>query len=500
MAYRRFLVVGLGLALSACGGKDRVIGSGPPAGGASGSAGTTGSGGSAGSGGSTGGSSGNGATGGAGATGGVGGIGGIGGGAGGPTACNQMTESGPPLRINGTPLEHETKPQLLPPRTSTDPVTLTYATLAAEGPKQVLPQVSHATLDPLQAWPKEFFGTGYLAMPDGGFDFVAGSGIGHGFAVLGRKENSVTPGPMLSGEVNPNMDNTTPPFDPATKPSIKSGPVRFITEGALGATLTEYLIGHEWPQHQLRLARVVWQLGGVQGGVVTPLETLGCATAPVFADAFYVPQHHYFILAVTTSRPPLGCGLDLYTDGPPTRVQVFRIPAQGTPVVTAEFSSSLPIDKFFLSPTADGGAWITWQGTGGLKLDSLHAARIDSSGAALTKELTLTDVEVAFPPIAATALGNSLAVAWTDAFDPSAPSIAIKVFDEKTLGNTPTHIFTPKPWFSMGDGLSITGSHAGNQLYVSWSSEITEVFHGPSGSTAAMIKRLFTKRLDCSAK
>jgi hypothetical protein len=94
------------------------------------------------------------------------------------------------------------------------------------------------------------------------------------------------------------------------------GSPRLVIPTSTAGNGENYVVGYETDPHQLHFANV-------SAGAASAPWSLGCATASVYAQGWYSPEGT--IVVFSTSRPFNGCGLDLYTDGPPTRLQIVRL-------------------------------------------------------------------------------------------------------------------------------------------------------------------------------
>jgi hypothetical protein len=225
-----------------------------------------------------------------------------------------------------------------------------------------------------------------------------------------------------------------------------------------------YIVGYELQQHQLQFATV-------SSGSVSAPWPLGCATAALYAGGWYSPEGT--IVAFSTSRPFNGCMLDVYADGPPTRLQVVRL-GDGVDPFYADLRHELvlpgPIIELRLTTRADGGAWIVFQTDGGETPGPIQALAVDAQGKPASGILTVED-PLTTPPFAVASLGNRAVLVWRWSPDCDAPpcdALRFKLIDEKVqLSTPPLHLEPgqwPPPW-----QLSLVSSPDGTSLIGAWS-------------------------------
>jgi hypothetical protein len=186
----------------------------------------------------------------------------------------------------------------------------------------------------------------------------------------------------------------------------------------------------------------------------------GCATQPIHADAVRIPKA--YLLALSSSRPLGTCQDDLGADGPPTRLEVARLDdGAASPVLVHWSDDGVPIAGLRLI-RRPGGAWLVWQ-LGG----SLHALGIDEAGEPLTPRSVLVADGFGVDGFAAADLGDQLAVAYTDAFDPFVSKIVLRVFDEHgaPVGES---VIEPELEHWPVPPYALLGSPSGDRLLLAW--------------------------------
>lgn len=201
-------------------------------------------------------------------------------------------------------------------------------------------------------------------------------------------------------------------------------------------------------------------------------------SAPVGA---VVPSGAGFLGAFSLPNPP---GL-FDCNGPPyasiVSVGRYEVPPepgsfisfeQGVQRVTGDLVSHVA-----MAP-ASFGAWVVYQ-TAGLDAEvppPIVAFQVDGHGAALPDPSNPVDVAVSpqgtFSAVAVAALGDSLAVAWIDSLDPSAPTIMVQIVRPDLSLGPATSIPTGALWYT--GRLRMIGSLSGGTLLLSWESSIDD--------------------------
>jgi len=139
-------------------------------------------------------------------------------------------------------------------------------------------------------------------------------------------------------------------------------------------------------------------------------------------------------------------------------------------------------------PRSDGG-WVVWQAADGETSGSLMALRVDAQGQPVTDPMQLIPDGIIFEEVTLAPMGDDLAVAYTDAFDPGPPNIVVEVFDgsgtQRAAGS-----FTPQAWPRIEQGYGLVASPSADSLLLSWSSADIEV--DVTGNA-----HVYVARLDC---
>jgi hypothetical protein len=252
-----------------------------------------------------------------------------------------------------------------------------------------------------------------------------------------------------------------------------------------------YLIAHQtgWggispTNYQINFAHVDLPTGLPPGSVSSFFDSLGCATAPVFARGWYSPSAGYLV-AFTTSRPFLHCQLDQFADGPPNRLQIVSFGPSGDltkdPELVHEEVLSTSILSLELAVRADGRAWLTFQtnlaGASAAAPGSLQALALDATGKPSNGLKSLVTQSTGLGPgtpasYAVTALGNRLVLAGS--FAPQCagsvcPALQIYVVDENTPDNPPPAYVSDLSTVMLGAPISLLGSADGSRLLVAYS-------------------------------
>lgn len=128
-----------------------------------------------------------------------------------------------------------------------------------------------------------------------------------------------------------------------------------------------------------------------------------------------------------------------------------------------------PIKEVHLS-AASFGTWLVYQTNGSTSesMPPVIATRLDFAGNPYnpSEAIVVTPSGVVFEPIAVAPLGDSVAIAWIDAIDPSAPTIVIQVINgDGTLGPIAS-IPTNSAWYKTG--LQMSSAPNGTQLLLTW--------------------------------
>lgn len=217
----------------------------------------------------------------------------------------------------------------------------------------------------------------------------------------------------------------------------------------------------------------VLALGSHQPGSLPQSEgPLVCLSPPLIARG--VPSGPGFLAAYLEPDPPEpGCVPAAPLSG--TIVSVSRYeapPGLGAHLERTQgqrFVNSEPAVHLALAP-ASFGAWVVFQTDGSTSRSAppVVAARLDAGGKAMSpgEPTPVSPGGVIMPDVAVASLGDTLAVAWIDAIDPSAPVIVLQlVRPDGTLGAA-TSIPTNAAWYT--GALQLLPSAAGDALLLAW--------------------------------
>lgn len=402
--------------------------------------------------------------GGAGGAGGAGG-GGAGGGGGAVLSCSALVMDGPPI-VSATP----------PPAGAVEerPTALALGGLVAV-PFRVADAGLSATIRAPAfaawgAWPADLGAAhevvawdfpGYVAAPGAAGDDLA---VVHGT-------------PALGGNPGGAFADLTPSIT-AGQPYPGGAPNQFLSTLAPGAPAA--LSAQPGDVH------VVWQVA-VQGGdplyflqqtTVTPPAQedfphtdSGCATARMRASALAVPGGH--LVAFSTGREWLHCGLDDGVIGPPTRLQVERWTA-GEASLGFELQAGEPFANVVLARAADD-AWLVHQTDGSTAetVPSVIAVPLHVEGWVAGGGFQVVEDGRVFGPVAAAGLGQRLAIAWPDDLTDGPPTIRVRLFEAS--GALVAEAAIPKQLAPFAGGaLSLAPSPAGDALVVAWQAQLPE--------------------------
>lgn len=205
-------------------------------------------------------------------------------------------------------------------------------------------------------------------------------------------------------------------------------------------------------------------------------EPLVCLTSRVLGAA--VPSGPGFLAAYLEPDPPEP-GCNPQSTGPGTVVSVSRYEAPsgaGTFLKRTQgvrFVHFEPFVNLGLAPASFGG-WVVFQTDGSTSRSPppVAAFRVDTAGQALDpgESIAVSPGGAVVPAVAVAALGDTLAVAWIDAIDPSAPVIAVQLVHPGGALGPATSIPTNDAWYA--GHLRILASPGGDSLIVSWEASV----------------------------
>jgi hypothetical protein len=442
---------------------DAEAGTGGTAGGPTGGSGGVTDGGVAGSGGTAG-------SGGAAGMGGTAGTGGFAGaaGAGGTTpfsSCVGFLER-ETRTFQGSPDHQENTPWLV--RTASGTATLAFRwdpyASAIDWPK-----LGHVSFDAWGPWDGSPLGPGSLGAAFAGERFVLGPDRDEGFAFLVSTLNAASPQPgTYLGHGHPTATSTETELyqdDPSHPLAVSYAQGSLLLVYANGQTGFEYLT-----------------IVGQQNSASVWMPTLGCATEPLQADA--IPFDNGFLVALTTSRDFGTCGNDDGFDGPPTRIHLVKVRVKGK--ADYELMEELPVGQSVRNLRLVGrghdAAWLVFQTDGG----AIEAVRLNQDGGLYSKWNAIVSENYWMDRPAVAQLGDYVATAVIDAFDPSVSKILVQLHLEESMQPALSHMLEP-PYDQWPSGpLALLGAPDGRSLLLAWT--------GWSDSGAS---RAYVKRLDC---
>ncbi|MBK8252813.1 MAG: hypothetical protein IPK82_09110 [Polyangiaceae bacterium] len=194
----------------------------------------------------------------------------------------------------------------------------------------------------------------------------------------------------------------------------------------------------------------------------SPLRAAGSRSSTGFFGAYAIPNQSLPLCDSASPKPTGAISVFHYTV-PPGFGSSLQ-PSQGLVMTTPE-----PVKEVHLSP-ASFGAWLVYQTDGSTSetMPPAIAIRLDFAGNPYdpTEAIVVTPAGFVFEPIAVAPLGDSVAVAWIDAVDPSAPTIGIQVIYGDGTSGPATSIPTNSTWYKTG--LKMSSSPNGTQLLLTW--------------------------------
>lgn len=225
----------------------------------------------------------------------------------------------------------------------------------------------------------------------------------------------------------------------------------------------------------------VLHLGSFQPGSIPQSEQpLLCTKSPI--RALGQPSNGGFLAALLAPNAAGGC--DPANPQAGTNVSIVRYDSSDVPGAPLKqspgwgFSLVEAVVNLGLARTPDGGGWLVFQ-TDGSTSESIPpamASRLTPSGYAVGDGGTdlISAGGVILGALKAAAIGDTLAAAWVDAIDPSAPTIQIQLYDlGKPLGPSTT-ILTNDAWYDAD--LQILASSEKRSLLVAWTTKSITAF------------------------
>lgn len=183
-----------------------------------------------------------------------------------------------------------------------------------------------------------------------------------------------------------------------------------------------------------------------------------------------------------------GCASHEAASGSKTAGPVTRDPLTHSLSGTegSHFELGEPVAYLHLAP-ASFGAWVVFQSDGGnsLMVPPIVAARIDHLGQAISAldPIPVSPAGFLTNSVAVASLGDTLAVAWVDSVDPSAPTIVVQLVEPS--GILGAGISIPTNDASLSGQIEMLASPDGNSLLLAWEGQVD----GP---------RVALARVDCA--
>ncbi|NUP13638.1 MAG: hypothetical protein HOW73_46985 [Polyangiaceae bacterium] len=202
-----------------------------------------------------------------------------------------------------------------------------------------------------------------------------------------------------------------------------------------------------------------------------PTFDSGCASSDVRAGT--IARDDGFLLAFSSGRDWGTCLLDDGIPGPPTRIQTER--RGGPPGVApgADIVMPEPIAELTMVQRRPEGGWVVVRTDGSTSFQPppIVGIPVDDAGFAASQPVVLVPEGATVGPIAASAFGDGLAVAWVAASpDPVAPDIGVRVFDRDGNLLAETSLSTSAAFLSPNERLSLIESPSHDALLLGWSS------------------------------
>lgn len=195
-----------------------------------------------------------------------------------------------------------------------------------------------------------------------------------------------------------------------------------------------------------------------------------------------VPSGSGFLVALSEPDPPEpGCSL---TPPPGSVVSLMRYESPAEPgsfLVRTQgdriFTRPDPLARILLTP-ASFGAWVVFQSEGSPSVTPppIFAARVGANGKLLAPNeppVAVSPDSVVSSPIAATALGDSVAVAWIENLDPSSPVIVVQIVRPDGSLGAATSFPTANLWLT-GQRMGMVASADATSLLLAWEGGLGE--------------------------
>ncbi len=350
------------------------------------------------------------------------------------------------------------QPRLALTRADGTRVTLLVREQPSPVPIDGTPTLTQVSFEPWDSWPAAPLGTSLML--SSGDDFVLPRQAEEGLTVWLFMSTFVT-GPQMA------LFQAAPVDIPYPTPIVaypkQSNTPAFVTTSATSPSGTSRGLGRIEPVAQA----LAWLDLAEEAALHPDPALLGC----FLLDGIRTSSG--FLFACSSSS-----GFQVGRFGP-------TIPA---PETTHEQLTTAPA-QLQMVPRSDGG-WVVWQAAYGETSGALMAMRLDADGVPVTGPMQLIADGQIFERVALAPMGDALAVAHSDVFDPGPPNIVVEVFDgtgtQRAAGS-----FTPQAWPRIEEGYGLVASPSADALLLSWSS--AEAEPGVAGNA-----RVYTARLDCA--
>ncbi|MBK8257896.1 MAG: hypothetical protein IPK82_35170 [Polyangiaceae bacterium] len=396
---------------------------------------------------------------------GAGGAAGSGGTGGFAKACSDLKIAGPPATLTGNEWMDEQRPRWAFSKGDGLSVTLLNSRQATEGPPGAdFPlSVVHTSLDPWEGFPfGGALGQSFEAFPSGGESFATTHSVEGQVSILLRDAMSPGGGMVFTSQLIPSQSGTPNVY--GVHPTADEA--LFAAQSWVGY-LTGMRVPIPKPDGSLVYSVETRLMGNA--GPLAPSLPVGCASGVMYADA--VPGAEGFLMAVSAGQP-IGT-VDCANADLSWPDVVYIVAASGGGYVQKDsFGAPGGATDVKMASRSDG-AWVV-AGTppGQVVNGSFIGASINPSGKIqFTFPVTVGDPNTENPlsgTLAATNLGDCLAVTWVDYTGDKGPFLQVRTFapDGSLAGQV--QVF-PKTFFSGAPAL--LGSPSGNSLLIAWSEE-----------------------------
>lgn len=301
-------------------------------------------------------------------------------------------------------------------------------------------------------------GQGFTACTFGGGSIALAPAAGPGFSMLfypatGGFPPEVALAPWVSPETtySPCVDYLSVPASKSFSPlGVARGAAEHVAvyEGLSGpyATLALSILGDDLVAHTY--------------------PEIACAQQGLTAAV--APAQSGYLVAAASGRSFGACMLDDGIPGLATELQIMRLDMPSEALsLTASLEDPDRIVSVALAK-APSGAWVLWRNDGASAFapPPVQVARIDEGGAPTGPVFSATPAGVDVGPFAAAAIGDLLAIAWSEA--PDSATIHVRVLGP--WGEVVSAASLPvAPSFPGEPTLSLLASPSGDAFIVAWS-------------------------------